>query len=102
MGLFSIFWQHAPSRGFFKTSPAAVPTRVAGGSSGGAAVALALRMQAVAEGSDMMGSLRNPAGFNSVFGFRPSQGLVPYGPKGDQWVNQMATEGPMGRSGFAC
>jgi amidase len=74
------------------------PTRVAGGSSGGAAVALALRMQAVADGSDMMGSLRNPAAFNNIFGFRPSQGLVPSGPKGDQWVNQLATEGPMGRT----
>jgi amidase len=74
------------------------PARTAGGSSGGAAVALALRLQAVADGSDMMGSLRNPAGYNNVFGFRPSQGLVPYGPRGDQWVNQLATEGPMGRT----
>ena len=48
-----------------------------GGSSGGAAVALATRMLPVADGSDYMGSLRNPAAWNNVFGFRPSQGRVP-------------------------
>lgn len=53
------------------------PTRSAGGSSGGAAVALALRMLPVADGSDMGGSLRNPAGWNNVYGFRPSFGRVP-------------------------
>ena len=45
-------------------------TRSAGGSSGGAAVALALRMLPVADGSDYGGSLRNPAGWNNVLGFR--------------------------------
>ena len=50
------------------------PTRSAGGSSGGAGVALALRMLPVADGSDMMGSLRTPAAFNNVFGFRTSPG----------------------------
>ncbi len=45
-------------------------TRSAGGSSGGAAVSLALRMLPVADGSDYGGSLRNPAGWNGVFGFR--------------------------------
>ena len=49
----------------------------AGGSSGGAAVALALRMLPVADGTDVMGSLRNPAAYNNVFGFRPSYGRVP-------------------------
>ena len=73
------------------------PTRSAGGSSGGAAVALALRMLPVADGSDMMGSLRNPAAFNHVFGLRPSQGRVPAWPKPEQWLNQLGTEGPMGR-----
>ncbi|KAF1024634.1 MAG: Glutamyl-tRNA(Gln) amidotransferase subunit A [Pseudomonas sp.] len=72
--------------------------RVAGGSSGGAAVALALRMLPVADGSDMMGSLRNPAAFNNVFGLRPSMGRVPYGPAPELFVQQLATEGPMGRS----
>ena len=52
-------------------------TRSAGGSSGGSAVALATHMLAVADGSDFMGSLRNPAGWNNVYGMRPSQGRVP-------------------------
>ena len=73
------------------------PARTAGGSSGGAAVALALHMLPVADGSDMMGSLRNPAGFNHVFGLRPSLGRVPAWPKPDHWVSQLGTEGPMGR-----
>lgn len=51
--------------------------RCAGGSSGGAAVALAMRMLPVADGTDFMGSLRNPAAFNNVIGFRPSIGRVP-------------------------
>ncbi|MBC7481454.1 MAG: amidase [Rhizobacter sp.] len=70
----------------------------AGGSSGGAAVALALHMLPVADGSDFMGSLRNPAGWNNVFGMRPSQGRVPLWPVADVWVSQLGTEGPMGRS----
>lgn len=70
----------------------------AGGSSGGAAVALALNMVPLADGSDMGGSLRNPAGFNNVFGFRPSQGRVPAYPSPDVFMTQMATEGPMARS----
>ena len=70
----------------------------AGGSSGGAAVALATRMLSVADGSDFMGSLRNPAAWNNIFGLRPSQGRVPMWPAQDVWVTQMGTEGPMGRS----
>jgi amidase len=70
----------------------------AGGSSGGAAVALALRLQPVADGSDFMGSLRNPAGWNHVFGLRPSQGRVPGGPKDELWLSQLATDGPMARN----
>jgi amidase len=69
-----------------------------GGSSGGAAVALALNMVPIADGSDMGGSLRNPAAFNNVYGFRPSQGRVPAYPSQDHFMTQMATEGPMGRS----
>lgn len=72
--------------------------RTAGGSSGGAAVALATRMVAVADGSDMMGSLRNPAGWNNVYGFRPSFGLVPAEAAGDTFLATMATEGPMART----
>ena len=70
----------------------------AGGSSGGAAVALAQRLLPVADGSDFMGSLRNPAGWNHVFGLRPSQGRVPSWPKPDLWLSQLATDGPMARS----
>src|SRR5437762_435065 len=73
-------------------------TKSAGGSSGGAAVALAMHMLPVADGGDFMGSLRNPAAWNNVFGFRPSQGRVPMWPAADAWVTQLSTEGPMGRT----
>jgi amidase len=73
-------------------------SRSAGGSSGGAAVALATRMLAVADGSDFMGSLRNPAGWNNVFGMRPSQGRVPNWPVVDAYVAQLSTCGPMART----
>ena len=73
------------------------PDRSSGGSSGGAAVALALRMLPVADGSDMGGSLRNPAAWNHVFGMRPSQGRVPKWPAQDCFFAQLGTEGPMGR-----
>lgn len=72
--------------------------RSAGGSSGGAAVALATHMLPVADGSDMMGSLRNPAGWNNVYGFRPSVGRVPSGPVPEVFLQQLSTEGPMARS----
>ncbi|WP_271409046.1 amidase [Pseudomonas sp. Q1-7] len=83
---------------FGTTGNAYDPTLCAGGSSGGAAAALALRLLPVADGSDMMGSLRNPAAFNNVYGLRPSQGRVPFGPTPELFVQQLATEGPMGRS----
>jgi amidase len=70
----------------------------AGGSSGGAAVALAQRLLPLADGSDFMGSLRNPAGWNHVFGLRPSQGRVPGWPRPDAWVAQLGTDGPMART----
>ena len=73
-------------------------TKTAGGSSGGAAAALAARLIPVADGSDMMGSLRNPAGYNNVIGFRPSYGRVPSGPAPEIFLDAMATDGPMGRS----
>ncbi len=71
--------------------------RTCGGSSGGAAVALATGMVALADGSDMMGSLRNPAGWNNVYGFRPSWGRVPSDPVGDSFLHQLSTLGPMAR-----
>nr|WP_281494174.1 amidase [Jannaschia sp. S6380] len=74
------------------------PSRSAGGSSGGAGAALAARLVALADGSDMMGSLRNPAAWNNVFGLRPSFGLVPAAPQGDPALHQLATDGPMART----
>jgi amidase len=73
-------------------------SRSAGGSSGGAAAALATRMAWVADGSDMMGSLRNPAGFCNVYGFRPTWGLVPQDAEGDTHLSTLSTEGPMART----
>jgi amidase len=72
-------------------------SRSAGGSSGGAAVSLALRMVPVADGSDYGGSLRNPAGWNNVFGFRPSIGCVPSDSQ-DGWLPSMGVLGPMART----
>ena len=69
----------------------------AGGSSGGAAVALACRMVATADGSDTGGSLRNPAAWGNVVGFRPSVGVVPRVSPGNAWM-PISTEGPMGRT----
>ncbi len=73
------------------------PARTAGGSSGGAAVALATGMLAIADGSDMGGSLRNPAGWNNVVGFRASPGVVPSVAPGPPWP-RLGTEGAMGRT----
>jgi amidase len=69
----------------------------AGGSSGGAAVALACGMVALADGSDTGGSLRNPASFNNVVGFRPSPGRVPNWPAELGW-STLNVKGPMGRT----
>jgi amidase len=73
------------------------PKVSAGGSTGGGAVALALRMVPLADGSDFGGSLRNPAGWNNVFGFRPSFGRVPSAPTTDPFGQTFATSGPMAR-----
>ena len=89
---------HTFNEVFGATRNAWDPRKTAGGSSGGAAVAVAQRMLPVADGSDFMGSLRNPAGWNHVFGMRPSQGRVPTLPALDAWISQLGTEGPMGRS----
>lgn len=83
---------------FGATGNAYDPSLSAGGSSGGAAVALATRMVSVADGSDMMGSLRNPAGWNNVYGMRPSWGRVPARVEGDTFLHPLATNGPMARN----
>ncbi len=74
------------------------PNRSAGGSSGGAAAALATGMIPIADGSDMMGSLRNPGAWNNVYGLRPTYGLVPLDMPGDMFHHQLAVAGPMGRT----
>ena len=71
--------------------------KTCGGSSGGAAVALAARMLPLCDGSDLGGSLRNPAAFCNVVGFRPSPGRVPSTTAMDAWF-PLAVEGPMART----
>jgi amidase len=73
------------------------PALSAGGSSGGAAVALAAGMGPLAEGSDLGGSLRVPAAFCGVVGFRTTPGLVPVYPSELPW-DSYAVEGPMART----
>ena len=72
-------------------------TKTCGGSSGGAAVAVACGMLPFADGSDLGGSLRNPGNFNNVVGFRPSPGRVPYYPAVDVWATQSVL-GPIART----
>jgi amidase len=80
---------------FGATGSAYNPILTAGGSSGGAASGLGTHMLPVADGSDMMGSLRNPGAFNNVIGFRPSVGLMG---GGNPFSRSLSTSGPMGRN----
>lgn len=73
------------------------PERSAGGSTGGGAAGLATGMIALAEGTDLGGSLRVPASFCGVVGLRPSVGLVPTVPSDFAWDTLQVT-GPMGRT----
>jgi amidase len=73
------------------------PTRTAGGSSGGSAAALATGMCPLAEGTDLGGSLRGPASFCGVVGFRTTPGLIPRYPSALAW-DSYSVEGPMARS----
>ena len=72
-------------------------TKSAGGSSGGAAAALATGMLPIADGSDLGGSLRNPGNFNNVVGMRPTVGLVPSAPNPLPLLG-FAVNGPMART----
>ena len=72
-------------------------SKTCGGSSGGAAVALASGLLPIADGSDFGGSLRNPAAFCNVVGFRPSPGRVPGYPSAMAWWN-LSVVGPMART----
>jgi amidase len=87
---------HTFNRVFGTTLNPVDPSRTAGGSSGGAACALAAGMVPLAEGSDMGGSLRNPASFCGVVGLRPSLGRVPAWPQANQWETT-SVGGPMAR-----
>ena len=73
------------------------PTRSAAGSSGGSAVALATGMVPICSGSDTGGSLRNPAAFCGIVGFRPTPGLVANERRGLGWSN-LSVAGPMART----
>lgn len=88
---------HTFNRVFGTTLNPVDPSRSAGGSSGGAACALASGMVPLADGSDMGGSLRNPASFCGVVGLRPSLGRVPSWPTDNYWETT-ATSGPMARN----
>ena len=81
---------------FGKTRNPYALDRTCGGSSGGAAVALACGMLPIADGSDLGGSLRNPASFCNVVGFRTSPGRVPHWPSEDIW-EPLSVQGPMAR-----
>ncbi|SDG81065.1 amidase [Sinosporangium album] len=72
-------------------------SRSSGGSSGGAAAALASGMVALADGSDMGGSLRNPASFCNIVGLRPTPGRVPVPSPGSAWFT-LPVSGPMART----
>jgi amidase len=72
-------------------------TKSAGGSSGGAAAALACGLLPIADGSDLGGSLRNPANFNNIVALRPTVGLVPTAPNQMPFVG-FGVKGPMARS----
>src|SRR3954469_19538110 len=72
-------------------------TKTPGGSSGGAAVALATGMQPIADGGDLGGSLRNPGGYCNVVGFRPSPGCVPKINTKSAWFD-MTVNGPLART----
>jgi amidase len=72
-------------------------SKTCGGSSGGAAVALATGMLPIADGTDMGGSLRNPASFCHIVGMRPSPGRVPAWPAATAW-STLSVDGPMARS----
>lgn len=72
------------------------PTRTAGGSSGGAAAAVATGMGPLAQGGDGAGSIRIPAALTGVFGLKPSHGTIPYSPAGA--LELLVAEGPLART----
>jgi amidase len=77
-------------------------TKTCGGSTGGGAVALACGMTPVTSGTDIGGSLRNPANFCNVVGIRPSPGRVPNGPSTQLGWSSLGVSGPMARNVTDC
>jgi len=77
------------------------PTKSCAGSSGGSAVALATGMAPICQGSDMGGSLRNPAAFCGIVGYRPTPGMVPSADRGHGWSG-LPVVGPMARTVNDC
>src|SRR5690349_16804393 len=73
------------------------PSKTCGGSSGGGAVAVACGMLPFADGGDLAASLRNPANYCNVVGFRPTPGRVPTWPAANAW-NTLSVLGPMART----
>jgi len=88
---------HTYNEVFGETANPYDTTKTCGGSSGGAAVALATGMLPIANGSDFASSLRNPANFCNVVGFRPSPGRVPSWPCPAAWF-PLSVQGPMART----
>ncbi len=88
---------HTFNEVFGKTLNPYDTTKTCGGSSGGSAVGLACGMFPIATGSDLGGSLRNPAAWNNVVGLRPSIGRIPRRPNALGW-NSLSVDGPMGRT----
>jgi len=88
---------HTDNPVFGLTRNAHDPRLSAGGSSGGAASALAGGMLSIADGSDMMGSLRTPAAFQGLIGFRPTPGVVPLAPEMDPMELGLVSIGPIAR-----
>lgn len=90
------YGSHTYNQVFGATGNPYAPDKSCGGSSGGAACSLAMKLQPVADGSDYMGSLRNPAGWCNVYGYRPSAGRVPN--RGfDLFFSDHIARGPMAR-----
>lgn len=87
---------HTFNEVFGTTTNPYAPALSAGGSSGGVAAAIAARIQPIGDGSDMGGSLRIPASFCNIVGFRPSQGVIPMAPTRNAWA-WLGRCGPMAR-----
>jgi len=84
------------NRVYGTTGNAYDPSKTSGGSSGGASVGVALRMLPLADGSDYMGSLRNPTAWNNVFGLRPSIGRIAR--SNDGFLPSIGVMGPVART----